>query len=228
MLALAVCTLAAQSQQDRKDRIIISYLIAFGDEPRKGELDYWMTDPLSLKNISALVEKHRANMKNDVQLRYRVINNSYLSAFGRYPEPREVEYWKKGSETFTELFASHKKFLTDYREEWKKVVKFSYLQCMNREGRPEEIDYWMKQTAVQTFADIKVHHSSNRKYEPEWNRVDNNKNAVKLIKLSPEAKQETRVLLNNMVPQMAGVISTGGLNVIATGGLNVISTGGLN
>ena len=65
LLVTLLCTLISFAQQDRKDRIIASYMIAFGQEPQQSEINYWMTGALSNQSVTKLVEKHRQNMKNN-------------------------------------------------------------------------------------------------------------------------------------------------------------------
>lgn len=232
LILLALCfTLFSFGQQDRKDRITTSYLIAFGVEPEQREMDYWLTDPLSNKTIKDLVNKHKENMKNDKSLKVKAISNSYLNAFGKYAEPREIDYWKNLAEVYSyvELYEKHKSFFLSYRDEWRKVIRLSYLQGMNREPQQREIDYWLNQKNIISFVDLKAEHFKNRANEPAWNRIDNSK-AWKVVpmNLTPVIKQEVKTAIANFTPQAANVIATGGLNCISTGGLNVIATGGLN
>src|SRR5688572_27692489 len=95
-LSVALCTLmtTVYAQNPRKDRIIASYMVAFGRPPQTAEINYWLTDPLSNKTVTDLVEKHRANMnKVDRSLREAAVRQSYIDAFGRAPEKGEQDYW---------------------------------------------------------------------------------------------------------------------------------------
>lgn len=230
-LAFAMLTVSAMAQTEaqktaRKERIIASYMIAFGQVPQQGEIDYWMTDPLSNQTLKVLVEKHRQNMKGNKQLKYNAINNSYLNAMGRYPEPREVKYWETGNEIYAELFAKHTKYLYDYTDDWKKTIGVSYMREFNRSPKAAEVDYWVNQRVVRTYVDLVYNHRINKQKDPSLAKNTSNTQNVSQLKPSTNMTNELQQLNLNL--NGGNVISTGGLNVISTGGLNVISTGGLN
>jgi hypothetical protein len=218
-------SIASFAQQDRKDRIITSYLIAFGHPPQQSEIDYWMTDPLSNKSLSELIEKHRQNMSTNKTLKGLAIQNSYLSAMGKYPELSEKEYWmNNGNLIYAELYDKHVKFLSEYKDNWRATIILSYQQALNRTPEKVEIDYWMNQTNVRSMADLKAHHYKNSLAASKTKKPYSMSQMV----LTSQIKKEVKAVITTIAPTTAGVISTGGLNVISTGGGNVISTGGGN
>ncbi len=221
-LTLLLFTFHSFAQQERRDKIIASYMIAFGAVPQQSELNYWLTDPLSNKTVMDLVNKHRENMKSNQQLANIAINNSYLNVMGNTHTPKDIEYLAKQGKTYTEMYVEHMRFMKEYPEKWKAVVELSYLRGMNRAAKKEEVDYWVKQTSVRSMAELLRNHYNNRKFEPEWNRIDftQQQKGVVVLGLSGTAKEQTKVVLGNLIPTWSNVIATGGLNVIATGGLN--------
>jgi len=217
-------SLFAQNSQERKERIQASYLIAFGSLPQQGELNYWMTDPLSLRSVNELVEQHRRNMKNDVQLKYKAINNSYFDAMGRLPETREVNYWKAGNETYAELVTKHVQWMAGNPAEFEKAINFSYLREFNRNAKPEEIKSW-KNAGTRSYLGICQEHRKNIAAG-----IFDEKKKQQVIKKSGVVEVKFSSAIANEVSKIsaAGVISTGGGNCISVGGGNVISTGGGN
>lgn len=218
-------TTTSIAQQDRKDRIIASYLVALGQPPVQAEIDYWMTDPLSNKTIVDLVEKHRQNMQDNKTLKAIAIQNSYLSAMGRYPATSEKDYWlNNGNLVYTELYDKHVKFLGEFKDNWKATIILSYQQALNRTPVKSEIDYWMTQTSVRSMADLKAHHYKNSLAASKTKKPY----MMSQMTLTQQMKNELKTFISKIAPSSASVISTGGLNVISTGGGNVISTGGGN
>lgn len=220
----------AQTSQERKERIQASYLIAFGVLPQQSELDYWMSDPLSLKTGNDLVEKHRSNIAGNIQLKYKAINNSYLDAIGRYPSPDDVNHWKKGNETYAELMTKHVQWLAGNPSEFEKTINLSYLREFNRNAQAAEIKSW-KNAGARSYLNIVMEHRKNKaKGLFDEKKKANLSKAPAEIKLSDNiAKEINKISAAKVISTGGGnVISTGGGNVISTGGGNVISTGGGN
>lgn len=228
ILLLALGTVAGTyAQQSRTDRIIASYMIAFGRPPQAAETSYWLTDPLSNKTVKDLVEKHRENMnKVDRSLRLTAVKQSYIDAFGRAPRPDEIDYWMGSVNTYAEMRAKHVEWFAARPDEWAKVIQASYQTAFKRAPKAEELAYWKGQPA-RSFWDLVVQHDEFIRNNPHLGPKSGATGAT-LVK-----KENKVTIAPSLLPEIrlsggAGVISTGGGNVISTGGGNVISTGGGN
>ena len=235
-LALAAFTLlaGAQAQNPRKDRIIASYMVAFGRPPQTAEINYWLTDPLSNKTVGELVEKHRANMNNvDRSLRQAAVKQSYIDAFGRAPRQDEVDYWMGSVNTYAEMVQKHVEWFASRPDEWVKVIKASYQMIFKRDPKTDELAYWKGQPA-RTFFSLVVQHDEFIRNNPQ-HAPKNTLAGTSIIKkenkvtITPGIIAEIKLIGSGVISTGGGnVISTGGGNVISTGGGNVISTGGGN
>lgn len=227
ILLLTLCMVAgAYAQQSRTERIIASYMIAFGRPPQAAETSYWLTDPLSNKTVKDLVEKHRDNMnKVDRSLRLSAVKQSYIDAFGREPRQDEIDYWMGSINTYAEMRQKHVEWFASRPEEWVKVIQASYQFAFKRAPKTDELAYWKGQPA-RAFWALVVQHDEFIRNNPQLGPKSGTTGSLLVkrenkVTISPSILQEIR--LNG-----AGVISTGGGNVISTGGGNVISTGGGN
>lgn len=216
----------AQSQDDRKDRIMASYLVAFGILPETGEINYWMGDPLSNKTVNDLVNEHKKNIANQQSLQDRAIRNSYQDVLGRAPRADEYKTWRPLKLTYTDLVSRHLQFLKDYPSAFEDVIRQTYKSEFGRYPSAQELANW-KSWGVRSYVSIVREHQKNKKSgmfasnQPSTRVVSSKKSGVQVL-LSNRISEEM-----NRIPN-AGVIATGGGNVIATGGGNVISTGGGN
>jgi hypothetical protein len=217
----------AQSLDERKDRIMASYLVAFGILPEQGEVNYWVTDPLSLKTVTDLVNKHKENIGSNQSLQDRAIRNSYQDALGRAPNADEYRTWRPLKLTYTELMSRHMEFLKNYPSAFEEVIRLTYKNEFNRNASAQEVTNW-KSWGVRSYLAIAREHQKNKKAgmfasgSNTSSKIISNKQSGVQLQLSGKVSDE----LNRIAS--AGVISTGGGNVISTGGGNVISTGGGN
>jgi hypothetical protein len=233
-LFASICVISTYAQNSRKDRIIASYMLAFGRPPQQAEINYWLTDPLSNQNLKVLVEKHRSNMNTvDRSLRETAVKQSYIDAFGRVPEKGELDYWMGSTNTYAEMVQLHVDFLKSRPEEWVKVIRASYKMAFKRAPKSEELAYWKGQPA-RTFFAMVVQHDEFIRNNPHLGPA-NSTARTSLIKkenkvtITPSIISEIKLIGGGVISTGGGnVISTGGGNVISTGGGNVISTGGGN
>lgn len=230
-IALALFTLApAMAQEERKDRIISSYLYAFGNLPAQSEIDYWMTDALSSKNVSELINAHKNNIKNNQSLADRAIRHSYLDAMGREPRSDEYNYWRGQKLPYSVLMDNHVNWLRSNPAEFSTVIKRSYQTVFNRQPQNIELNNW-KNAGARSFISLVQTHQKNVRagmFAPanatSQKLISDPKSGVN-FKPSDAVKNE----MGKFIATNGGtVISTGGGNVISTGGGNVISTGGGN
>lgn len=215
----------AQLQDERKDRIMASYLVAFGILPESAEINYWMTNPLSQKTVSDLVNEHTKNIANQRSLQDRAIRNSYQDVLGRAPYPNEYNTWRPLKLTYTALVSRHLQFLKDYPFAFDEVIRLTYKREFGRQPSAQELANW-KGWGVRSYIAIVREHQKNKKSgmfaSNNEAKVISDKESGVQLRLSGAISNELNRIAN------AGVISTGGLNVISTGGGNVISTGGGN
>ena len=228
LVLFTLCTaLATFAQQTRTDRIVASYMIAFGRPPQTAEIAYWLTDPLSLKPVNDLVEKHRNNMnKVDRSLRLSAVKQSYIDAFGRAPRQDEIDYWMGSVNTYAEMRAKHVEWFAARPDEWAKVIQASYQTAFKRAPKADELAYWKGQPA-RSFWDLVVQHDEFIRNNPHLGPKNGTAGAT-LVRKENKVTIAPSLLSEIRLSGGAGVISTGGGNVISTGGGNVISTGGGN
>jgi hypothetical protein len=228
LILLTLCTaVSTYAQGSRSERIIASYMIALGRPPQPSEVNYWLSDPLSLKTVSDLVEKHRENMnKADRSLRLATVKQSYIDAFGRAPRPDEIDYWMASINTYAEMRKKHVEWFAARPDEWTKVIQASYQTAFKRAPKAEELAYWKGQPA-RSFWDLVVQHDEFIRNNPQLGARSGSAGAA-LVKKENKVTMPPSLLNEIRLSGGAGVISTGGGNVISTGGGNVISTGGGN
>ena len=217
--------LSAQTIEEKKDRVIASYLIAFGVLPEQGEIDYWINTSYASQPLSALLGEHKKNITNNQTLQDRAIRNSYQDALGRVPAQSEIETWRPSKLTYSELIDRHVKFLKEYPAEFEKMINLTYKKEFKRDAQKQEIANW-KSWGARTYVSIIQEHQKNKRA----GMFAENKPSTKLISSKESGVQQSvpPKLAEEIKQAMAGVISTGGGNVISTGGGNVISTGGGN
>lgn len=223
-----LCTaVATYAQGSRTERIIASYMIAFGRPPQAAETQYWLTDPLSNKTVNDLVEKHRENMnKVDRSLRLTAVKQSYIDAFGRAPRQDEINYWMGSVNTYAEMRKKHVEWFAARPDEWVKVIQASYQTAFKRAPKADELAYWKGQPA-RSFWDLVVQHDEFIRNNPHLGPKSGSSGTT-LVKRENKVTITPSLLNEIRLSGGAGVISTGGGNVISTGGGNVISTGGGN
>lgn len=228
LILFTLCAaVATYAQGSRNERIIASYMIAFGRPPQTAEVAYWLTDPLSLKPVNDLVEKHRENMnKVDRTLRLFAVKQSYIDAFGRGPRQDEIDYWMGSVNTYAEMRKKHVEWFAERPDEWVKVIQASYQTAFKRAPKAEELAYWKGQPA-RAFWDLLVQHDEFIRNNPQSAPKSSTAGAT-LVKKENKVIIAPSLLNEIRLGGGAGVISTGGGNVISTGGGNVISTGGGN
>ena len=238
LLALTVvtakATVMAQTNEDRKDRVIASYLLAFGELPKQAEIDYWTNDPLSLKTVNDLLNEHKKNIRNDVSLQDRAIKNSYQDAFGTMPDQGQYAYWRQKKNSYMDLMENHMRFFRDYPAEFEKMVRLTYKNEFKREAKQEEINNW-KSWGIRSYLAIVQEHQKNKKAgmfaetKPASKKINTSKASGVQAEVSSKVAAEVKIAAANVIATGGGnVIATGGGNVISTGGGNVISTGGGN
>ncbi|HEY1112015.1 MAG TPA: hypothetical protein VGE66_00580 [Chitinophagaceae bacterium] len=227
-ILFTLCTaMTTFAQGSRSERVIASYMIAFGRPPQPAEINYWLTDPLSLKPVSDLVEKHRENMNRvDRSLRLTAVKQSYIDAFGRAPRPDEVDYWMGSVNTYAEMRKKHVEWFAARPDEWSKVIQASYQTAFKRAPKAGELAYWKGQPA-RSFWELVVQHDEFIRNNPNLGPKSGSGGAA-LVKKENKVIITPSLLNEIRLGGGAGVISTGGGNVISTGGGNVISTGGGN
>ena len=213
LILIALCSVVTTyAQQNRTDRIIASYMIAFGRPPQQAETSYWLTDPLSNKTVNDLVEKHRENMnKVDRNLRLSAVKQSYIDAFGRAPQPDEINYWMGSVNTYAEMRKKHVEWFSSRNEEWVKVINASYQMAFKRAPKAEELAYWKGQPA-RAFWELVVQHDEFIKNNPQLGPKTGTAGAT-LVKKENKVAISTSIL-NEIRLSGAGVISTGGGNVL--------------
>lgn len=231
---ICTCMVSSFAQEARKDRIIASYMLAFGRPPQQAEVNYWLTDPLSNKMVTDLVEKHRSNMnKVDRSLRLAAVKQSYIDAFGRAPRQDEIDYWMGSVNTYAEMVQKHVEWFSTRPDEWVKVIKASYQMAFKRAPKPDELAYWKGQPA-RSFFSLVVQHDEFIRNNPQQGPKNSTANTSIIKKenkvtITPSVLAEIKMIGGSVISTGGGnVISTGGGNVISTGGGNVISTGGGN
>jgi hypothetical protein len=139
---LGVLQFTHAQNEERRDRVMSSYLVAFGILPQDNETNYWLNDPVSAKTVTDLVNEHKKNIANNQSLADRAILNSYQDAFGRAPRTDEYVTWRPLRLSYIELMERHMKYLRDYPLEFEEVIKRSYSKQFNRPAQSQEMKNW--------------------------------------------------------------------------------------
>lgn len=230
MLAI-VSIVSAQTQEDKTDRIIASYLLAFGVLPEQGEIDYWMNSQAARQSVGHLYNEHKKSIQSNTTLRDRAIINSYQDALGKTPVQVEIDTWRPLHLSYVELVERHLKFLNDYPDEFRKMIKLTYRREFDREAKKQEVDDWAS-WGVRAYYSIIQEHQKNKKagmFSEPPKKIKKSKKSGVQVNVSPKTITEIQHAMAGVIATGGGnVIATGGGNVIATGGGNVIATGGLN
>lgn len=232
LLTFGISTFA----QEKKQRIITSYILAYGMAAQQREIDYWMSQ--GDYTVGQLVESHRAYLASNATYHTFAVQKAYLDVFGRFPDQGEQAYWMGTRHTYTEMVQKHVEFLAARPSEYEKVIIASYKQAFKRSPDARELSYWKGQP-TRSYLNLLIKHDEYMaqnpqafpKRKPVVTASNSNMVSQKVFK-EALAVQGTKALTaagaTIISRDAAGVISTGGGNVISTGGGNVISTGGGN
>lgn len=231
-------------QVSKAEKVVASYIVAFGRTPSQGELNWWMSQPDN--SVDGYVNRHRSYIESNPGVRQDVIQRSYRFALNRAPSSGEVDWHARNypRSTFAEKVQGHTQWLDTYPDKRREVIRASYRSAMGREPSEGEIRHWM-QFRGQNFSTLTARHH-------QWLRESGNPRGAQVnTRLSTTVRSEIRrvaggsALVTNghevawggasrssVVPSTltwgGQIISTGGGNIISTGGGNIIATGGGN
>lgn len=225
------------SQQEKKERIQASYMLAFGRAPQQGELNHWMSQ--IDQTIPQLLSNHRQYAAAEKSFKRALVIKSYNDALGRNPNEDEIRYWTSGNDVYVDLTNKHVQWLAANTGEYEKVIKRSYQFALNRQPDASELNYWKGQGTLSYIVLVGCHEQWKRTNGQTAKKTGGSSSlsssaAVQTVNLSSkiasEAKSAAGINVGGNVISAGGgnVVSAGGLNVIAVGGGNVISVGGLN
>lgn len=251
--ALIVPMAHAQSDAERRDRVVISYLLAFGRIPASAELSHWAGRREKDWTVAALVESHRAFLQSNTTERTAVVVRSYQMAMGRNPEQREVNDHLGRNRTYAELMTDHvewmksgKPWLQLQGDALKAMVDRSYKAAgftwyatplgQFRKSEKEkqagvlyddgDIDYWKNEVKSKnfTYGQLVVKHLS---YKSNYCRKPI---PTPSIKIGTTVRNQAASVpgASDLFSRSSHVIANGGMNVIAVGGMNIIANGGMN
>jgi hypothetical protein len=228
----ASITVSAQATEEKKDRVIASYLIAFGVLPEQGEIDYWINTSYASQPLSALLGEHKKNIANNQTLQDRAIRNSYQDALGRVPAQSEIETWRPLKLSYADLMGRHMQFLKDYPAEFENVIKLTYRKEFNREAQATEVSNW-RSWGVRAYFAIIQEHQKNRKAgmfaqsNQGANKVSQSEKSGIFVRISPKIASEIKTTGGSFVSTNSGTwISTNSGNIISTDGAGFGAGGG--
>lgn len=241
----AVTATPAMAQVHKAEKIVASYIVAFGRTPAQGELNWWMGQPE--KSVDGYVAGHRSFMANQSHSERReTIKRSYQFAMNRQPSQAEISWHEQHYPTssYAERVAAHTRYIDQDRGTKRSVIIASYRTAMGRSPSEGEINYWM-QFSGQNFSTLVARHH-------QWMRENGISRGVRPnASLSSAVRSEIRRVSGGGALTTIGgevawgggpssavarerlqfggrIISTGGGNIISTGGGNIIATGGGN
>ena len=251
--ALIAPAARAQSDVERRDRALASYLIAFGRIPAEAELAHWAGRREKDWTVPALVESHRAFLQSNATERTAVIVRSYQMAMGRNPEQREVNDHLGRNRTYAELMTDHVEWMKSgapwlqlQGDALKAMVDRSYkaagftwyatpLGQFRRSDKDKQagvlyddgdIDYWKNEVKSKnlTYGQLVLNHL---RYKADFCRKSIPQPVFRLGTMARSQASGIGGALD-LFGRSAKVVAMGGANVIAVGGGNVVAMGGAN
>ena len=217
----------AQSNQEKKEKIQASYMLAFGRQPDNGELSYWLSQPD--KSVLQHLQNHRQYASSEKSFKRSLIIKSYKDALGRTPNENEINYWINGTDLYIDLAQKHVQYLSSSLAEYEAVIKRSYQYALNRQPSTAEISYWKSQGTFSYMILVGCHEiwrkANGQAQKTSGGNVIAPTPSLIVIPVSNKIATETKAAINM---SGGGVIAAGGGNVVAAGGGNVVAAGGMN
>ena len=144
--ANAVAESAAAAQRAaQEERIGASFLLALGRTPTTSELAAWTSrEPAP---IAALLERHRAAIKNDAGVERDVLTRAGRDALGALPSADDVA-GLRGAGTYADVMRRHVTWLAEHPADYERVLHRAYRTHLGRDAYSVELDYWKKYPAL--------------------------------------------------------------------------------
>ena len=147
------CSLIGKSQQqdEKTQRIVAAYLLAFGQQPRADEIKYWQGQPQN--SVSQILELHKTFIKNNGYKREAIIN-SYKDGLGKMPTEAEISFYSSWNSTYTDLMKNHIAWLTQNSAEYEKMIKSSFVFALRRQPTSTELTVWKNNFQKYSYASM--------------------------------------------------------------------------
>lgn len=233
MLATMITTtlFAQNDQQLKKERVITSYMIAFGRQPNSGELTYW-TGRENL-SVEQLVNLHNQFLNSNTDEKRKVIARAFENSYGYAPNENQVKENMRSSYNYTQWMGNHLAYLRSNATAWNDMISKVYWNVCKRGATDNDRRSWKQSDAKPYMLVAAVVDVWNRQNTSGSLSVSKTSAYLSQTPVSPTVANEASRLIgaaggNVIAPGGGNVIAVGGGNVIAPGGANVIAVGGGN
>lgn len=228
-LSLRAQTVGQAVARIHRERILSSYLLAFGRPATEDEVKYWLGQ--NPKSVADLVTRHRDYLGRDRGTHQDTIRRSYLAALGRAPTDAEIKHWMGGTDSFTTLVNHHVAWLRSNPAEYENVIKRSYQNILGRAATGAETSHWKGQ-GVLAYSVLAACHDDWKKRggeRPGRAVLPAASPHLHTVSVSPEVFAEARVALGSLIGNDGGsIVGNAGGNLVAAGAGNMVAAGGGN
>lgn len=225
LLSVLASLVSAAPMSQKEQRVVASYLLAFGRSPTAAESEKWSArDPLY---VSLLVTELSQELHNNSALQKSVAEKAFVDTFGEAPTAEATP----DTGTYTHLVEQNLNRLAHDSARYRKVIDRAYRKVVRRPLYDEEVGYWTEKGVLPFVLLVSCLDEWARRNQPGLMittgpaAVSANCIYLDTVQLQPAIAEEARAAIGFSTASASDFAYSNNRTIIAPGGNKLVSNG---